>query len=290
MAGVCLWRPDIATALEFARDKKLPVNLWYANRQRELGPALCAVLNTNSDTTILVTAENIKDILDKVGELHIYFKLDYESALKLSQNEDLVIGNTSNFSRLGFYCRCRIQAIKQNQNVFEITVKTPSRSMLRELRRFERLRVDEDMFEKFRFWFTPTMPIQRGQVQISMGNYSQDMEKRIRLVDISAGGAFVRLTKYDALEGVDIDQNILTLLYLECNGEKKETRFKKFIIGKVVTLNKIKEDNSLNVHLKFSHYLSSTNSSGTLDWQVVEDEGVPDIDAWISEKLGKNQD
>ena len=76
MAGVCLWRPDIATALEFARDKKLPVNLWYANRQRELGPALCAVLNTNSDTTILVTAEKLLVFPITKSSFWLNFKAD----------------------------------------------------------------------------------------------------------------------------------------------------------------------------------------------------------------------
>ena len=72
----------------------------------------------------------------------------------------------------------------------EITLKTPFRSLWRELRRHERLRLRPGMLKKFRFWFAPMLPEQRGQVQIYMSRYSQDLERKMRLIDVSAGGAF----------------------------------------------------------------------------------------------------
>ncbi len=54
---LCLWRPNIATALEYARDRALPVQLTFDGRPREAGPLLCTVTFTARDITVLSTAE-----------------------------------------------------------------------------------------------------------------------------------------------------------------------------------------------------------------------------------------
>ena len=56
--SLCLWRPNIATALEYARDRALPVQLTFDGRPREAGPLLCTVTFTARDITVLSTALN----------------------------------------------------------------------------------------------------------------------------------------------------------------------------------------------------------------------------------------
>ena len=53
----CLWRPDIAAALEYVRDRAIPVSLTYDGRPREAGPLLCLVTFTARDITVLSMAE-----------------------------------------------------------------------------------------------------------------------------------------------------------------------------------------------------------------------------------------
>lgn len=144
------------------------------------------------------------------------------------------------------------------------------------------------MLKKFRFWFAPMLPEQRGQVQIYMSRYSQDLERKIRLIDVSAGGAFVRLVNYDLLNDIDIDQNTLCLLYLDCNGPEGESR-KFFLAARSVTVGRNKKDNALNLHLRFVRYLSATRQDAVLDWQPVGEAGVPGLDLWIAARLGGPQ-
>ena len=76
---LCLWRPNIATALEYARDRALPVQLTFDGRPREAGPLLCTVTFTARDITVLSTAEPLIPAELKGGECRIYFKPDIEA-------------------------------------------------------------------------------------------------------------------------------------------------------------------------------------------------------------------
>lgn len=141
------------------------------------------------------------------------------------------------------------------------------------------------MLKKFRFWFAPMLPEQRGQVQIYMSRYSQDLERKIRLIDVSAGGAFVRLVDYDLLNDIDIDQNTLCLLYLDCNGPEGESR-KFFLAAHSVLVGRNKKDSALNLHLRFV-LLSVRSAAGCRagpgsQWA----RGRAGLSLWITARLG----
>ncbi len=283
---LCLWRPNIATALEYARDRALPVQLTFDGRPREAGPLLCTVTFTARDITVLSTAEPLIPAELKGGECRIYFKPDIEANPEEARDGQEESGKAA-VARHGFYCNCRVQDVRRDAGnaLTEITLKTPFRSLWRELRRHERLRLGPDMLKKFRFWFAPMLPEQRGQVQIYMSRYRQALERKIRLIDVSAGGAFVRLVDYDLLNDIDIDQNTLCLLYLDCNGPEGESR-KFFLAAHSVIVGRNKKDSALNLHLRFVRYLSAARRDAVLDWQPVGEEGVPGLDLWITARLG----
>ena len=283
----CLWRPDIAAALEYVRDRAIPVSLTYDGRPREAGPLLCLVTFTARDITVLSMAETPLPAELSGGECRIYFKPDMEAEPEEIPEDGEERGKHSG-PRHGFYCSCRVREVRRDarNRLTEIIVKTPFRFLWRELRRHERLRVRPGMLNKFRFWFAPMLPEQRGQVQVYMSRYSRDLEQQIQLIDVSAGGAFVRLVNYELLHAIDITQDTLCLLYLDCNGP--EGVFRKFFLAASSTaVCRNKKDTALNLHLRFVRYLSATRRDETLDWRPVGEEGAPGLAFWIESQLGR---
>ena len=110
---LCLWRPNIATALEFARDRALPVQLTFGGRPREAGPVLCTVTFTARDITVLSTAEPRIPAELKGGECRIYFKPDIEANPEEARDEQEESGKAV-VSRHGFYCCCRVQDVRRD--------------------------------------------------------------------------------------------------------------------------------------------------------------------------------
>lgn len=272
--ALCLWRPHISTALEYARQRAIPVSLTYEGRAREVGPALCAVAATDRANTVLLTRETFIPEELNGRECRIYFKLDGEPD---EQTVD---------AKYGFYCRSHVLSTRRNpaNTHTEIHIKTPFRALQRELRRHERLNIKPGMIRKFRFWFAPHLPLQRGQIHVYMSRYSPEQEHAASLIDLSAGGAFVQLVNYELLRHIDISRNTRSLLYLDCNGLQSES-LKFFLAARCVAVFRNKKINAMNLHLQFTQQLGTLLKKEDLTWQPVGESGVNLLGQWVAARL-----
>lgn len=277
--ALCLWRPHISTALEYAQQRAIPVSFTYEGRPREVGPVPCAVASTDRANTVLLTRETfIPDELDG-RDCRIYFKLGEEP--EANAEGEQAVG-----AKYGFYCRSHVLNTRRNNanTHTEIHIKTPFRALQRELRRHERLNIRPGMIRKFCFWFAPSLPRERGQIHVYMSRYSSEQESVASLVDLSAGGAFVQLVNYELLHDIDISRNTQSLLYLDCNGLKGES-LKFFLAARCVAVFRNKKSNAMNLHLQFTQQLGTLSKEEDLTWQPVGESGVSLLGRWIETRL-----
>lgn len=282
--ALCLWRPRISTGLEYALQRAVPVRFTYEGRPREAGPVLCAVASTDRADTVLVTGETFIPGELNGRECRIYFKL-------MAQPDENAPGDKASDAKYGFYCRSIVLDTRRDDAnaQTEIHIKTPFRALQRELRCHERLNIKPGMIRKFCFWFAPSLPRQRGQVHASMSRYSPEQDHDIRLIDLSAGGAFVQLVNSELPHDIDINRKTQTLLYLDCTGLEGES-LKFLLAAHCVGVFRNKKTNAMNLHLQFAQQLGTLSKEENLNWQPVGESGISLLKRWVEARLKRFPD
>lgn len=289
--ALCLWRPHISNALEYVWKRGIPVKLVHEGRPREAGPLLCAIIATDRDNTVLATEEVLAPGELDGRDCRLYFKLPLAPEEEGDESpEDEVkksdAASLATQARHGFYCRSYILSTRRGQSraLSEILIKTPFRSLWRELRRHERLRVGPGMLGNFRFWFAAALPVNRQQIRHCLSDASQ-AQSTARLIDVSAGGAFVQLVNYDLNLDLGVDAGTLCLVYLSCldlNGASR--RF--FLAGRCVAVFRNRKQSAMNLHLRFTRQLYGLRKEDSeLRWLELDDNGVQDLGLWVDAHL-----
>lgn len=283
----CVWRPHVHTALDYARERGAAVYLTYNGRAREDGPVVCSVTAVDGNQTALLTDETfLPDELNGF-DCRLYFKM-----AQLPDGVEPLDEREVDSVRYGFYCRSYVMSTRRTaaNSRTEILVKTPARSLQRELRRHVRLPIKPEMIRRFCFWFAPALPASREQIHEYLGRYTTDIEECVSLIDISAGGAFVGLKNYADLDELSVTPEGIVLLYVELNsGDDVPLRF--FLSAHCTHLDKNKKENRLNLHLQFDHQLGTPRKGETLQWiPVTADAGVLHISRWVGMGLKDHGD
>lgn len=303
--NLCLWCPPITTALLCAIQQRAFICLSYPDRPRELGPVECRLLEMDRDrATLLCRAAALPQPFAQ-QECSLYFKVrepepgqpveGADMRMPLSAG-DLMLTTQERLTgrRYGFYSKTTLMAAgpapegaaaiwpDAGGELLALQIKTPFRCVQRELRRHPRYCPSPAQFYAACFWFAPVLPVEGAVMLDSISRYTPEMKARTEIVDISAGGAFVRLHHDPLLKDVQIDASTLMLLYLSLEDQREgSTNF--FAAARCVTVSRNRREMSANIHMRFIRHAVLPLREGPIHWlDVDDDKGIPVVDRWIA--------
>ena len=303
--NLCLWCPPITTALLCAIQQRAFLCLSYPDRPRELGPVECRLLEMDRDrATLLCRAAALPQSFAQ-QECSLYFKVREPEAGQVVEGvdmrmplsaSDLLLTTQERLTgrRYGFYSRTAVMEVgpapagaaaiwpDAGEELLALRIKTPFRCVQRELRRHARYCVSPEQLYAACFWFAPMLPVEGAVMLDSIARYTPEMKARTEIVDISAGGAFVRLHDDPLLKDMQIDPSTLMLLYLALEDEQ-EGSANFFAAARCVTLNRSRREMSTNIHMRFIRHAVLPLREGPIHWlDVDDDKGIPLVDRWIA--------
>lgn len=305
--SLCLWCPPITTAMLCARQQQAPICLSWPDRPRELGPVECRLLNMDREfATLLCRAAALPP--DFVGqECSLYFKVrepEPGQVMQTLEGSDIRLPLSAGDLRLttqerltgrryGFYSKSAVLAVtpageaaglwpEAGENLLAVRIKTPFRCVQRELRRHPRYFLQPSQLHMACFWFAPVLP-EEGEIMLrSIARYTPEMKARTEIVDVSAGGAFVRLNNDPLLKDVHIDASTLMLLYLSLDDER-EGSVNVFAAARCVAVSRNRREMSANIHMRFTKQAVLPLREGPIHWMELDDEaGMAALDRWIA--------
>ncbi|HJA78984.1 MAG TPA: hypothetical protein H9784_05350 [Candidatus Desulfovibrio intestinavium] len=305
--SLCLWCPTITTALLCARQQQVPICLSSPERPRELGPAECRLLHMDRESaTLLCRAAALPQKLAG-QECSLYFKVrEPESGQEMQTLEgsdirlplsagDLRLTTQERLTgrRYGFYSKSTVLSVmpagetaslwpEAGGELLAVRIKTPFRCVQRELRRHPRYFLQPSQCHMACFWFAPVLP-EEGEVMLgAIARYTPEMKARTEIVDISAGGAFVRLNNDPLLKDVHIDASTLMLLYLSLD-DAQEGSVNVFAAARCVAVSRNRREMSANIHMRFTKQAVLPLREGPIRWLNLDDDaGIAALDRWIA--------
>lgn len=301
--SLCLWCPPITTALLCALQQGAPICLSHPDRPRELGPAACRLLHMDRDCiTLLCRAEALPAVIPQ--ECSLYFKVCEPCGDPAIHGTDLRLPLSAGDLRLttqerltgrrfGFFCRTSVMDAAppdaataatrpESDNLLVLHLRTPFRCVQRELRRHPRCFVAPSQLRTVRFWFAPILPADGAVMLHAIDRYTPEMKARTELVDISAGGAFVRLHHDPLLKDVHIDAATLMLLYLSL-ADAREHAVDVLAAARCVSVSRDRHEMSANLHIRFTRHAVMPLREGPIHWiGPTDDKGIPALARWVA--------
>lgn len=302
--SLCLWCPPITTALLCALQQRAPICLSYPARARELGPVECRLVHMDRDcTTLLCRTDSLPPSVPQ--ECSLYFKIREPRGESPAAGSDLRLPLSAGDLRLatqerltgrrfGFYCRTSVMDVIPladeagtawpggGGRLLTLRLKTPFRCVQRELRRHARLFPAPSDLLAACFWFAPVLPTEGSVMLHSIARYTPEMKARTEIVDISAGGAFVRLHHDPLLKDVHIDAATLMLLYLSL-ADAREHTVDVLAAARCVSVSRERHEMSANLHMRFFRHAVMPLREGPIHWLSLDDgRGIPALDRWLA--------
>lgn len=302
--SLCLWCPPITTALLCALQQRASICLSYPARPRELGPVECRLLHMDRDcTTLLCRTDSLPPSVPQ--ECSLYFKVREPQGDQVSGGSDLRLPLSAGDLRLttqerltgrrfGFYCRTSVMDAAPladeagtawpggGGRLLTLRLKTPFRCVQRELRRHARLFPAPSDLRAACFWFAPVLPSEGAVMLHSIARYTPEMKARTEIVDISAGGAFVRLHHDPLLKDVHIDAATLMLLYLVLE-DAHAGDAGVLAAARCVNVSRDRHEMNANLHMRFTRHAVMPLREGPIHWLGLDDgRGIPALDRWVA--------
>lgn len=303
--NLCLWCPPITTALLCAIQQRAFLCLSYPDRLRELGPVECRLLEMDRDRATLLCRASALPQPFAPQECSLYFKVrepepgqvveGADMRMPLSAG-DLLLTTQERLTgrRYGFYSKTSLMATgpapegaaaiwpEAGEELLALQIKTPFRCVQRELRRHARYCPSPEQMFAACFWFAPVLPVEGAVMLDSIARYTPEMKARTEIVDISAGGAFVRLHHDPLLKDMEIGPSTLMLLYLALD-DPWEGSANLFAAARCVTVSRNRREMSANLHMRFTRHAVLPLREGPIHWlDVDDDKGIPVVDRWIA--------
>lgn len=305
--SLCLWCPTITTALICAWQQQAPICLSFPDRPRELGPVECRLLHMDRESaTLLCRAAALPHELPG-RDCSLYFKVrEPESRQEMPPLEgsdirlplsagDLRLTTMERLTgrRYGFYSKSAVLAVtpageaaslwpEAGGELSAVRIRTPFRCVQRELRRHPRFFLQPSHLHMACFWFAPVLPSEGEAMLGAIARYTPEMKARTEIVDISAGGAFVRLNHDPLLKDVHIDASTLMLLYLSLD-DAKEGSVNVFAAARCVAVSRQRREMSANIHMRFTKQAVLPLHEGPIRWLELDDDaGIVALDRWIA--------
>lgn len=303
--NLCLWCPPITTALLCAIQQRAFLCLSYPDRPRELGPVECRMLEMDREHTTLLCRASALAQPFVPQECSLYFMVrepepgqvieGADMRMPLSAG-DLLLTTQERLTgrRYGFYSRTSMLTVgpaplsagavwpDAGEELLALRLRTPFRCVQRELRRHPRSFVDPSQLYAACFWFAPVLPSEGAIMLDSIARYTPEMKARTEIVDVSAGGAFVRLHRDPLLKDVQIDASTLMLLYLGL-ADAWQGSVNVFAAARCVTVSRNRREMSANIHMRFTRHAVLPLREGPIHWlDVEEDKGIPALDRWVA--------
>lgn len=301
--SLCLWCPPITTALLCALQQRASICLSYPARPRELGPVESRLLHMDRDSiTLLCRMASLPPSVPQ--ECSLYFKVrepqgepsgGTDLRLPLSAG-DLRLTTQERLTgrRFGFYCRTSVLDVaplaeeagtawpEGGGQLLTLRLKTPFRGVQRELRRHARLFPRPSDLRTVCFWFAPVLPTEGAMMLHSIARYAPEMKARTELVDISAGGAFVRLHHDPLLKDVHIDASTLMLLHLVL-ADAHTGEVCLLAAARCVNVSRDRHAMSADLHMRFTRHAVMPLREGPIHWLELNDGGgIPALDRWTA--------
>lgn len=302
---LCLWCPPITTALLCAIQQRAFLCLSYPDRPRELGPVECRLLEMDRDRATLLCRAAAMPWSFAQQECSLYFKVRGPESGQVVEGADmrmplsagdLMLTTQERLTgrRYGFYSKTTLMAAgpapegaaaiwpDAGEELLALQIKTPFRCVQRELRRHPRYCLSPAEIFAACFWFAPVLPVEGTVMLDSIARYTPEMKARTEIVDISAGGAFVRLHHDPLLKDVQIDASTLMLLYLSLE-DGWEGCTNVFAAARCVTVSRNRHEMSANIHMRFIRHAVLPLREAPIHWlDVDDDKGIPVVDRWIA--------
>lgn len=303
--SLCLWSPPITTALLCALQQRAPICLSHPGRPRELGPVECRLLHMDREcTTLLCRTDALTPSVPQ--ECRLYFKVREPRDGRATDGSDLRLPLSAGDLRLttqerltgrrfGFYCRTSVMdaapaqagtgdAWPEGGGLLTLRLKTPFRCVQRELRRHARLFPAHADLRTVCFWFAPVLPTDGAVMLHAIARYTPEMKDRTELVDLSAGGAFVRLHHDPLLKDMPIDAATPMLLHLAL-ADAQEGVVSVLAAARCVNVSRDRHEMSANIHMRFTRHAVMPLRDAPIHWLGLDDDkGIPTLDRWLARR------
>ena len=248
------------------------VQLFLLGQQRQMENIPCHIERVDKQGLILRHAGPWPADCPGRGQCSMYFKLPLTAHLFVS-------GLTGSRAHEGFLCQSRImQDSPQPDGSMRLHLRLPATALQRELRHHERHFIHPDCVERLELWLPWDSPLAELPADGSASFSATHGQTRLRLVNLSAGGAKLQIDNVDFTENLanmDLKQAMIRLQLRGLHQAQPES----WLLCRCVESRYNISLSRLVLRLSFCQY----RDAGASSWHNIEEQGVAVVQHWLAQ-------